>query len=61
VVPGTLATQATELLASRCETTKLTVLVHRVAEPVDPWVVADSIVSNIHEYHLKVLVGRVLC
>ena len=46
MVAGTLSTQTTELLASRGETTQLTVLVHRVAEPVDPWVVADSIVST---------------
>jgi hypothetical protein len=56
----TLAAQTTVLLASRGETTELTVLVHRLAEPVDPWVIADSTVSNIHKDDLKVLVGGVL-
>jgi hypothetical protein len=60
VVAGTLSTETTELLASRGETTQLTVLVHRVAEPVDPWVVADSIVCNINKDDLKVLVGGIL-
>jgi hypothetical protein len=56
----TLATQTTELLASRGETTELTMLVHRLAQPVDPWVIADSIVSHIHKDNLKVLVGAIL-
>jgi hypothetical protein len=60
VVAVALATQTTELLSSGGETTKLTVLVHRLAEPVDSWVVADSTVSNINKDDLKVLVGRVL-
>jgi hypothetical protein len=60
VVAGTLSAQTTELLASRGETTQLTVLVHRVAEPVDPWVVADSAVCNVNKDDLKVLVGGIL-
>ena len=60
MVAVTLATQTTEFLSCRGETTQLTVLVHRLAEPVDPWVVADSTVSNINKDDLKVLVGRVL-
>lgn len=60
VVPLTLATQATVLLARRGESTELTVLVHGIAEPVDPWIVADSIVGDIHKDHLKVFVGWVL-
>lgn len=60
MVACALAAQTTELLASRGETTELTVLVHRLAEPVDPWVIADSIVCNIHKDDLKVLVGGIL-
>jgi hypothetical protein len=60
VVSVAFAAQATVLLASRGEATELTVLVHRLAEPVDPWVIADSAVSNIHKDDLKVLVGGVL-
>jgi hypothetical protein len=60
VVAGTLSAQTTELLASRGETTQLTVLVHRVAEPVDPWVVADGTVCNVNKDDLKVLVGGIL-
>jgi hypothetical protein len=36
------------------------VLVHRLAQPVDPWVIADGIVSHIHKDDLKVLVGAIL-
>ena len=60
VVPVTLATQATVLLACRGETTELTVLVHSLAKPVDPWVVADGTVSHINQDDLKVLVGAIL-
>jgi hypothetical protein len=36
------------------------VLVHRLAQPIDPWVIADAIVSHIHKDNLKVLVGAIL-
>ena len=47
-------------LSRGSETAKLSVLVDRVAQPVDPRVVADRIVSHVHHDHLKVLVSRVL-
>jgi hypothetical protein len=37
VVSVAFAAQATVLVASRGETMELAVLVHRLAEPVDPW------------------------
>jgi hypothetical protein len=61
VVGGALAAQATVLLASRGEATELTVFVHTIAQPVDPWVIADGIVGNIDKDDLKVLVGTILC
>lgn len=60
VVQVSLSSQSPALLPSRGEPAKLPVLVNRVAEPVDSWVVSDSIMSNINQDHLKVLVGRIL-
>ena len=56
-----LAAQTTVLLASRGEATELAVLVHILAQPVDPGVVADGSVGNINEDDLKVLVRTILC
>lgn len=61
LVSVTFTSQATELLACRGQTTQLTVLVHRVAEPVDPGVIADGIVSHINKDNLEVFVGTILC
>jgi len=61
VVGVALAAQATVLLASRGEATELAVLVHILAQPVDPGVVADGSVGNINEDDLKVLVRTILC
>ena len=61
VVGVALAAQATVLLASRGEATELAVLVHILAQPVDPGVVADSSVGNINKDDLKVFVGTILC
>ena len=56
-----LAAQTTVLLASRGEATELAVLVHILAQPVDPGVVADGSVGNINKDDLKVFVGTILC
>lgn len=61
VVSMSLSTQSPVFLPSRCETTKLSVLVDWIAEPVDSWVIADGIVGHINQDHLKVLVSRILC
>jgi hypothetical protein len=55
-----LAAQTTVLLASGGEATELAVLVHILAQPVDPGVVADGSVGNINKDDLKVLVGAIL-
>jgi hypothetical protein len=48
------------LLSSRCETTKLSVFVDRIADPVDPWIIANSIVSSIDQDDLKIFVSGIL-
>jgi len=52
--------ETTGLLASGGETTRFTVLVNGVDDPVDAGVVADGLVHGVDEDDLKVLVGRVL-
>ena len=59
VVSVTFA-QTTRLLASSGETTRFTVLVDRVDDPVDAGVAADGLVLRVNEDNLEVLVGRVL-
>ena len=59
VVSVTLA-QTTRLLASCGETTRFTVLVDRVDDPVDAGVATDSLVLGINENDLEVFVGGVL-
>lgn len=48
------------LAASRGEAAELAVLVHRVAEPVDPGVVAHGLVLHIHKDNLEVFVRGIL-
>ena len=55
-----LHSQPTMLLAGRCESSPLTVLVHRVYNPVDARVIADAYVRRIDKYHFEVLIGRIL-
>ena len=50
----------TGLLASGGKTTSLTVLVHRVDDPVDAGITADGLVLGVDEDNLVVLVGAVL-
>ena len=59
VVPMALV-QTSALLPRRRQTTHLTVLVHRVHDPVDAWVAAHGLVHGIHEDDLVVLVRAVL-
>lgn len=60
VVQVTLSSETSVLLPSRSESTKLPVLVDRLTDPVDPGVIADSIVGSIHQDYLKVLVSWIL-
>lgn len=52
-----LAPQATVLLTGRGKPTKLAMLVDTLADPVDPRIVADRVVSSIYKDDLIVLVG----
>lgn len=60
VVQVSLSTESSVLLTGRCKSSKLSVFVHRVADPVDPWIVADSSMCRIHQNHLEVLVSWIL-
>ena len=52
--------ETTVLLSGRGKTARLAALVHRVADPVDPRVAADSLVLRVDEDNLVVLVDAVL-
>ena len=56
----TLDTKTTVLLASRGETTALSVLVDRIDNPVDARIVSDSSVVRIDKDNFEVLVGSIL-
>ena len=60
MVQMTLSMETPVFLTSRCKSSKFPVLVNRIADPVNSWVIADSIVCNIHQDNLKVLVSRIL-
>lgn len=57
MITVTLSTKTPVFLTSRGESTELSVLVHRVTNPVDPWIIADSSMGSINQNYLKVLVG----
>jgi hypothetical protein len=59
VVPMALV-QTSALLARRCQATRLTMLVHRIADPVDARIAADSLVVWIYEDDFKVFVRGIL-
>jgi len=61
VVQVSLAMQTPVFLPSRSKTAELPVLMDWIAEPVDSWIISDSIVSNINQDYLIVLVSRILC
>lgn len=52
--------QATRLLARCRETSRLTVLVHRLHDPVDARITANGLVLRVDKDDLEVFVGRVL-
>ncbi|GER46536.1 B-block binding subunit of TFIIIC [Striga asiatica] len=60
VVQVASSPEASVFLSSRGQPTKLPVLVDRIAEPIDPWVIADSSVGRVNQDNFKVLVSRVL-
>ena len=60
MVSVTLSTKTTILLSLRGEPSQFSVLVHWVADPVDPRIISDGIVCRVHKDNLVVLVGRVL-
>jgi len=55
-----LPTETSVFLSSRGESTKFPVLVNRIADPVNPWVIADRIVGSINQDNFKVLISGVL-
>ena len=59
VVSVTLA-QTTRFLSSGGETTRFTVLVNRVNDPVNTSIATDGLVLRVDEDNLEVFVGRVL-
>lgn len=58
-VLASLALQSSALLSSRRQSAQLSVLHHRLADPVDARIVADGGVVRVDEDHLEVLVRRV--
>lgn len=54
------ASETSEFLSGGRKSTKLPVFVDWIADPVDPWVIADGSMGWIDQNHLKVLVSRVL-
>jgi hypothetical protein len=59
-VLGTTARKTTVLLASRGQTTELSVLVDRIHNPVDLGIATNGLVGWVDKDHLVVLVGGVL-
>lgn len=60
VVQVASSSETSVLLSSWGKSSKLSVFVNRVANPVDSWVVADCGMSWIDQYYFKILVSRVL-
>jgi hypothetical protein len=56
----TSLSETSALSAGRSQTSHLSVLVHRVTDPVDSSIISDGIVGRIHNNHLVVLVSSVL-
>ncbi|KAL4629680.1 60S ribosomal protein L15, partial [Arapaima gigas] len=52
--------QATALLARGCQATHLSVLVHRLGDPLGVGVASDGLVEGVNEDHLKELVCGIL-
>lgn len=60
VVQMSFSTESPVLLACRCKSSELPVLVDWIADPVDSRVVTNSIMGDIDQNHLIVLVSRIL-
>lgn len=58
VISVTLGSETSMFLTSRSETSHFSVLLF--ADPVDSWVVSDSIMSRIDQENLEKLEGRIL-
>lgn len=52
--------QTSRFLASGCETTRFTVLVDWLDNPIDARITADGLVLRVNKNNLKILVGRIL-
>ena len=61
-VVGTVSTlaQTTSLASSRSKTTHFAVLVCRVDDPVDSWVIANLLVRGVYKNYFVVLHGSIL-
>lgn len=57
MIQVSLSTETPVFLPSRGESTKLSVFVDRVTDPVYPRVIADSSVGSINQNYFKVLVS----
>eukprot|EP00922_Rhytidocystis_sp_ex-Travisia-forbesii_P066178 GHVS01098251.1.p2 GENE.GHVS01098251.1~~GHVS01098251.1.p2 ORF type:complete len:193 (-),score=14.01 GHVS01098251.1:79-657(-) len=55
-----LDTESSRFAASGCETSQLSMLMHRPANPVDAGVISDAVVLRIHQNNLEKLVCGVL-
>lgn len=60
MVPVSLAPQTSVFFPCRSETTKFSVLVNRVDEPVNSWVISDSRMGDINQNDLKIFEGGIL-
>lgn len=60
VMQVSLPTETSVFLSSWGESTKFPVLVNRIADPINPWVIADCIVGSINQDNFKVLISGVL-
>jgi len=60
VVTMPFATQTSVFFTSRSEATKFPMLVDRIGEPVDSWVISYSTMSNINQNDLKIFESRIL-
>lgn len=56
----TLSPQTSVTLSNRCQSSAFTVLVGRIADPVDARISADGLVEGIYQDDLEILVGGVL-
>ncbi len=60
MVKMSLSSETSVFLACRGESTEFPVLVDRIADPVDSWVISDGGMCRVNQDYLKVLVSRIL-